>query len=401
MNHARTADLERYGYYALAACLGIVQFTIFGANLIVIPGIAWLILAVRERRFEVPAFFWPLVALAVVTFVGCFFSADPVESLKRSRQLLLVLIVPMVARLARGERASGVLNVILILGAGSALIGIVQFAALGFDMNHRPHGLLGHYMTYSGVLMLVTCAAAARLVYYRREWLWPAIAVPALLVALVVTESRNAWLGALAAVGTLLAVRRVKLLLVVPVVVAVFFVAAPAGARHRALSIVDPHDATNQDRVAMLKSGLAMIRDHPIFGVGLNMVPKEYPRYRTPDAVDPAGANGPTTRAHLHNVPVQIAAERGIPALVIFLWFVIVADIELFGQLVRGPSRAIAGAGAAALVAMLVAGMFEYNFGDSEFLVLFLGLISLPYAARVGVVPTARDVARSGEAGHA
>ena len=30
---------------------------------------------------------------------------------------------------------------------------------------------------------------------------------------------------------------------------------------------------------------------------------------------------------------------------------------------------------------MLTAGMFEYNFGDSEFLMLFLVVITLPYAA--------------------
>jgi hypothetical protein len=41
----------------------------------------------------------------------------------------------------------------------------------------------------------------------------------------------------------------------------------------------------------------------------------------------------------------------------------------------------VAGAGLAAMVAMLVAGLFEYNFGDSEFLMLFLGLITLPWAA--------------------
>jgi hypothetical protein len=41
----------------------------------------------------------------------------------------------------------------------------------------------------------------------------------------------------------------------------------------------------------------------------------------------------------------------------------------------------VAGAGLAALVAMIAAGMFEYNFGDSEFLMLFLGMITLPYAA--------------------
>ena len=30
---------------------------------------------------------------------------------------------------------------------------------------------------------------------------------------------------------------------------------------------------------------------------------------------------------------------------------------------------------------MLTAGMFEYNFGDSEFLMLFRVLVTLPYAA--------------------
>jgi hypothetical protein len=47
-----------------------------------------------------------------------------------------------------------------------------------------------------------------------------------------------------------------------------------------------------------------------------------------------------------------------------------------------GPARAVAGAGFAAIAAMLSAGLFEYNFGDSEFLMMFLGLITLPYAAQ-------------------
>jgi hypothetical protein len=41
----------------------------------------------------------------------------------------------------------------------------------------------------------------------------------------------------------------------------------------------------------------------------------------------------------------------------------------------------LAAGGLACVVAMLAAGMFEYNFGDSEFLMLFLGLVTLPYAA--------------------
>jgi hypothetical protein len=41
----------------------------------------------------------------------------------------------------------------------------------------------------------------------------------------------------------------------------------------------------------------------------------------------------------------------------------------------------LAAAGLAAMVSMLAAGLFEYNFGDSEFLMLLLFLITLPFAA--------------------
>jgi O-antigen ligase len=383
MTSARSSGIETAGYVTLTACLGLILFTIFGANLLVIPGVLWLVIAIREgRRPDVPSFFVPLMVLAGWTLVSCAFSLDPLESFKRSRQLLLYCIVPMSVRLLRGERATTALNVIIALGAAGALVGIVEYAALGFDdINHRPRGTLGHYMTYSGLLMLVVCAAAARLIYYKKEWIWPAIAVPALLVALIVTESRNAWLGTAVAVSALLAVRNAKLVLAVPVAALVLIFASPAIVQQRLHSIVDPHDATNRDRIAMLKSGVRMVEDHPIFGVGLNLVPRVYPQYRTADAVDPAGAVGTQTRAHLHNVPVQIAAERGLPALAIWLWFVAIAARDLFRQLWRGPARAVAGAGAAALIGMLVAGLFEYNFGDSEFLMLFLGLITLPYAA--------------------
>jgi putative inorganic carbon (HCO3(-)) transporter len=391
MNARRNSSIELAGYVTLVACLGIVQFTIFGANLVVVPGVLWLILALREgRRPDVPAFFWPLVVLAGWTLLSCAFSVQPVESITRSRQLLLFMIVPMTARLLRGDRAMTAINVIIALGAAGALVGIVEYAALGFDdASHRPRGTLGHYMTYSGVLMLVTCAAAARLIYYRKEWIWPAIAVPALLVALVFTESRNAWVGTLLAVALLLALRNLRLLLLVPVAAALFMLVAPPVMKQRAYSIVNLHEPTNQDRVAMIKSGLHMVKDHPLFGVGMNIVPLVYPQYRSPDAVDPADVVGVPTRAHLHNVPVQLAAERGLPALLAWLWFVVVAGRDLFRQLYRGPAKAVAGAGAAALVAMLAAGLFEHNFGDSEFLTLFLGILTLPYAATRGDVPQA------------
>jgi O-antigen ligase len=85
---------------------------------------------------------------------------------------------------------------------------------------------------------------------------------------------------------------------------------------------------------------------------------------------------------HLHNVPVHVAAERGLPALAVWLWFVAVAALDLKRLFDKAAARRwMPAAGLAVVVAMLTAGLFEYNFGDSEFLMLFLFLITLPFAA--------------------
>jgi hypothetical protein len=46
----------------------------------------------------------------------------------------------------------------------------------------------------------------------------------------------------------------------------------------------------------------------------------------------------------------------------------------------EGPLRFLSATALASVVAMLAAGMTEHNFGDSEFQILFLVLITLPFA---------------------
>ncbi len=381
-------SLERIGFVLLAAGLGLIQFSIQAESVLGLAAVITLVLAVQEFKgsgvqgFRVPGFFWALLALMIWTLISSAMSADPLYSLERGKQFLIFLIVPMTMRLARGKRAKSTIDVIIALGSLAAIIGIIQWTALGYDESNRPKGSLGHWMTYSGILMLVACAAASRLIFVKKKenWIWPAVAVPSLIVALVATYTRNAWIGTLAATGTLLAVRSKRLLIALPILLILVAVIAPASIRERATSTFDPHFPGNQDRMAMLKAGVAMVKDRPLFGVGMNMVPREYLKYRTTDAVDSAESVGPETRSHLHNVPMQIAAERGLPALAAWLWFVAAAGIGLWRLLKRGDSKSVAGAGFAALIAMIVAGLFEHNFGDSEFLILFLALITLPFA---------------------
>jgi O-antigen ligase len=103
------------------------------------------------------------------------------------------------------------------------------------------------------------------------------------------------------------------------------------------------------------------------------MVIQVYSHYRDKSAVN-------QLNPHLHNVPLQIAAERGLPALAVWLWF-IVTLVRDFLRRRRSDFPSLSNAGLAAIGAMLAAGLFEYNFGDSEFLMLFLVLVTLPYAA--------------------
>jgi O-antigen ligase len=246
---------------------------------------------------------------------------------------------------------------------------------LHFDsLGQRPRGTLGHYMTYSGTLMLVIGAAAARLVFGGRDRTWPALVMPALVVALSLTLTRSAWVGACVAVGVLFILKDLRLLGLLPVVAALLFAFAPDSVTNRMVSMFDLRDPSNRDRLAMARTGTAMVRDFPLTGVGPAMIPKLYVQYRDPEAVQPINP-------HLHNVPLQIAAERGLPALVIWVAFIVVLVYSLFRLFRTGREPTMTAAALAAIASMLSAGLFEYNFGDSEFLMLFLVLVTLPFAA--------------------
>src|SRR5207249_5618385 len=66
----------------------------------------------------------------------------------------------------------------------------------------------------------------------------------------------------------------------------------------------DLRDDTARDRLAMLDTGLRLVRAHPITGVGPGQVKQLYPVWAGPEALR-------RSTSHLHNTPLQIAVERG------------------------------------------------------------------------------------------
>lgn len=382
------AGLERAAYYAFLAFAAALQLSIFASELLLtVAGVLWLVLVLREReRFDVPRMFWPLAAYAAATFVAALASIDPRVSVPDCKQLLLFFIVPIAFRLAPGRRALTVVDVLITFGAISAVVGVIQFGILQYDdLGRRPQGTLGMYMTYSGQLMLVACLAAARILFRKTDRVWASLVMPALVVALAATLSRNAWVGACAGIGVLFLIRDFRLLGVLPVFAALFIAFAPTRLTDRLWSTFEVRQRThesatvqasvqsNRDRIAMIKSGLHIIRDHPWTGVGPDMVRVVYPHYRDPGAVN-------QLNSHLHNVPIQIASERGLPALLLWLAFMFMLLRDCFLRRKTSPVPSLATGALASAVALLAAGMFEYNFGDSEVLMLFLVVVTLPYA---------------------
>ena len=371
--------LDRIALWLLLLFVASLQMSIFAAGILLsLMLVCWVALLVRDReRPAVPPFVLPLAVYAVLTVISSLFALEPWESLKDDKQLVYLAVVPAaVYHLARGnKRATTVVDVIVTVGAAGAVWGIVQYGLLHFDsLGKRPQGISHHYMTFSGFLMLGICSVLARLVFGARDRIWPALVLPALIVALFLTLGRGAWVGTSIAVAVIFSLKNFRLMAAIPVVVAVAFALAPDTVTRRMTSVFDLQDPSNRDRVAMLKTGVAMTQAHPLTGVGPNMIEKVYTQYRAPGAVQ-------QTNQHLHNVPMQIAAERGIPALAVFIWFVVSLSASLLAMFRSGENRVLAATGLASLVAMLAAGMFEYNFGDSEFQMLFLVLITLPFAA--------------------
>jgi O-antigen ligase len=372
-----TERLELFGVLSLFGVAAFLQFSIAIAQLLLTFAVLfWLLLTVFSReRFEAPRFFWLLLAYGAITLISAAFSSNPAASFIDSKQLVLFLIVPVAYRLVSGRRGSLMLTLIMSLGGASAAFGIFQYGLLHFDqLSQRPQGTLGHYMTYAGLLMLVIGIALAKILFGRGERLWAALLMPALVMAVALTSTRTAWVGVCAAAAVLLMLKDFRLLAILPIFAALTFAAAGPTITQRLMSTFDRNDPTRLDRLAMLREGARMVRAHPFVGVGPNMVKERYAEYRDEGAVK-------EVNPHLHNVPVQIAAERGLPALVIWIGLIGVLAVDLWRLFRSGPPRVLVATALAGLASMLAAGLFEYNFGDSEFLMLFLLLVTLPFAA--------------------
>ena len=349
--------MRRYVLFAFAASIPFVDMSRFflGGNGSVAEGLI------------LPMMFAALVALSVGTtaarralmspttllvglwlFLGVFswlaFGAKhPVEVV---RLVEYALVYATVAALVTGRRSTKALLWGLIVGAFVAALVCVVHRLVGStntffqqwagmeegwyyaEDNFRVHGSFGNplntvtYLSATGALAYALMRGSVGV----RKWVFAATAVGA-LVALLFTGSKSALLAPILIAAL---ERRVKILLGLATLgVAAYFGGAFDTLIVRA-GVGADFDGSVLQRLYVLGSGLRVIFDHPLLGVGVGNFGDAYLTYKHPKAA--LNASSFTTE----NLVLQTAAEMGILAAVAFVAvfarsYAVYARVEVFG----------------------------------------------------------------------
>ncbi len=339
--------------------------------------LCWLILLLtKKQKFLVPPFFWAMAVYCILSLISSFLSVNPEVSLKDCRELLLFLIIPMVyTGFSREKEIKNASLALLASGYITILCSIFYFIFKA-SPGERVAGFMGHYMTQAGLLLLFSTMALSMLLFYRNRvrFLW-GLGFLLSTIALIFTLTRCAWIGIIVASLVLLFLYKPKALIIIPLAVGLIFLLSPKNVKKRALSTFSLNGYSNTQRIEYLHAGIKIIKDFPLFGTGPDTVDMVFqnPKYGLSEEAK--------RNVHLHNNFTQIAAERGIPTLLAWLVFMIWIFISLI-KLIKTKDSSVfpfAAASLAALLALITAGIFEYNFGDSEITSLFLYMMAVPF----------------------
>jgi O-antigen ligase len=342
----------------------------------------------RETGISFPPLKAPLLLFMVFTLLAYLCSPEPEIGSPPLRKFVLFVIIILVVNDFSKPRLFQTYQALFTAGFIAAGFSIYQYFFLSRGaVTDRLTGFMGHWMTLSGEMMLVFVALAAYFIFARPSpkllW-WIALGVVGL--SLTLTLTRSVWVATIVGLLTLLWMRcyHWKSLAVVPLCLVLLLSMAPRVFRERMWSVFDSQNPSNYARLAIWKAGLRMIEAHPWVGVGPQRVSRVFYDYH-PNSNDRYRYG--FFPVHMHNNLLQLAAERGIPCALAWLWLILKIAMDHWRGFRRDEggtqTQTIYAVGFISVVVLFLAGLFEFNFGDSEVLMIFLFLVSAPYAVKV------------------
>lgn len=338
-----------------------------------------VVLFAKERRWILPS--TPLdyffAAYIVIEFITTATALNLSGAFHNTKRLLLLLIVYMTMLSFTSKEK--IRQSLKILSVTIALLSVVEIFLYFYEHNDRLF-VFQHYMTTGGLKMIV-CLLLIPFVFdeqttNKEKLFYVATLIPT-LIALILTNTRSAWMGFVAGVFVLSALYYRKLLYIFGIFIVLFFLLAPQRQIDRAKSIIDLNDPTNKGRLMMWETGLKIFVDHPLLGVGDSDLADIYARYKSPEDHEPAG--------HLHNNFMTLLVTIGSIGLTIVCMLfakILHTEYTIFKKWKHVPFvRNISLGAFAVFTGFLINGMFEWNFGDHEIMVFVWFTVGLTLAA--------------------
>jgi O-antigen ligase len=239
-------------------------------------------------------------------FVAVVGAVDFSGSYKSLKRLLEILIFFWAVNCIECEEQREKLSLLLIISTTlSTLTGFYTAWENGITISARAEGTMSVYMTYAGLMMLAFLVASGKLIFAPKEnkWLGPSIIMMA--ACLLLTFTRQAWLGVLAGLFFLIWFRKRSLLWFMPVILGIILLISPTDIRKRLDSLVNLDDKNLKIRLALWEGGWLVFKDHPLTGCGfkcIDAVNQDYP--------DPKGYI--KKLRGLHNNFIQLAVDTGL-----------------------------------------------------------------------------------------
>ena len=246
----------------------------------------------------------------------------------------------------------------------------------------RASGWTRHYETFSETLQILAQLALglalAQLHQRRDRWrAWASLFASAVLaMGILLTAMRTVLVALAIGAGVISwrAARKKERLIICAAIIALLVAGALAVQRTRVTGALAFEDASTRLRLDVAGVALSRLMIHPFFGHGMDAVKKHWSEWGFPG----------TDVIHMHSTPLQLAFDRGLPALLFWLWIMAsfwrtaaraessaradAADTNRHGLLL-GATGALAGFFASSLV--------NYNFGDGEVALVFWWLMGI------------------------
>lgn len=282
----------------------------------------------RWRGLILVVLFWMWIGLATV------FAADRSLALWKLSQYTNILIITfLVAAMANSE--ARIRAMMTVTGVSVGLLGLratVDFILTGGQYKVQGvGGVEAEGNEFALALNVVIPILVGLSQLESRKWARYSLRLLALFsaAAVIATFSRSGFLGLSTALLLLAwySNRRVLNLSILALAFVVLLPFAPKKALQRYESIptaaeVDPSAIA---RIQSWETGLKMVKAHPLLGVGPLNFQSEYPHYLVEKYLDAPNYH---SRAP-HNAYIALAAESGIPSMLLFVSFVTGTIVEM------------------------------------------------------------------------